>query len=91
MFLQNEINEKKRVLEWLDETKRLCHELRDILQHRDYPPKRSVSKWTGTTVSNSLARLHHAAENTIAAIAKVMVEDDAAVEMFAQVQQRRNV
>lgn len=84
MFLQNEINEKKRVLEWLDETKRLCHELRDTLQHRDYPPKRSVSKWTGTTVSNSLSRLHHAAENAIDTLAKVMVEDQAAVKMFAR-------
>lgn len=67
----------------MDETKRLCHELRDTLQHRDYPPVQVVSQWTGSEVSNSLSGLHHAVDNTIVTLAKVMVEDQTAVEMFA--------
>jgi hypothetical protein len=100
MLFENEIDQKKRVLSWLDETKRICHEIKDTLDHRDYPAAAEIETFFGKTFSirdgkpmfnapvslsviEAVTALHVAVNEAIEAIAVVMVEDQTAVEMFA--------
>lgn len=81
MFFLTESDSKKSALTWLDETKRLCHELSDNMNQQDYPSETAVQKFIGTPVADRLAELHVAVNGAILALSQIMVEDQTTVEM----------
>jgi hypothetical protein len=83
MFLENRKDETRKVLTWIDETKRLTHELTGHLNLEDFPSQLTVTDILGKPVCEALTALHVAANEAINQLAKLMVENKTAVEMFS--------